>query len=159
MTGLSFQDHYPDDWAHCYGCGRLNERGLHVRSYWQGDEAVCTFMPRPEHTAIPGFVYGGLIASLIDCHATGTASALAYRAEGRELGSEPRLRFVTASLHVDFLKPTPMGVTLTLRADGKEVKGRKVVVAVRLFAGDVETANGEVVCVQVPASFVTSGLR
>jgi acyl-coenzyme A thioesterase PaaI-like protein len=153
MTDTSFQDHYPDDWAHCYGCGRLNERGLHIRSYWQGYEAVCTFTPRPEHIAIPGFVYGGLVASLIDCHATGTASALAYQAEGRELGSEPRLRFVTASLHVEYLKPTPLGVVLTLRATGKEVKGRKVVVAARLFAGDEETARGEVVCVQVPASF------
>ena len=153
MTEVAFQDHYPDDWAHCYGCGRFNERGLHIKSYWQGDEAVCTFTPRPEHIAIPGFVYGGLIGSLIDCHATGTASALAYRAEGRELGSEPRLRFVTASLHVEYLKPTPLGVMLTLRATGKEVKGRKVVVAVRLFAGEVETARGEVVCVHVPASF------
>jgi len=81
----AFQDYYPDHFAQCYGCGRLNEHGLHVRSRWDGDEAVCTFEPKPYHTAIPGYVYGGLLASLIDCHGTGTASAAAYRAEGREM--------------------------------------------------------------------------
>ena len=47
--------------------------GLQIKSYWDGDETVTRFTPRPQHTAIPGYVYGGLIASLIDCHSTGTA--------------------------------------------------------------------------------------
>jgi acyl-coenzyme A thioesterase PaaI-like protein len=150
MTDLAFQDYYPDDWAVCYGCGRLNERGLHIKSYWDGDESVCTFQPRPHHTAIPGFVYGGLIASVIDCHATGTASAAAYRAASRPLGSNPLLRFVTAALHVDYLCPTPLGPPLELRATLKEIKDRKVVVLVNLFASGELCAHGEVVCVQWP---------
>jgi acyl-coenzyme A thioesterase PaaI-like protein len=154
-TESSFQDHYPDDWAHCYGCGRLNQHGLHIQSYWEGDQSVCTFQPKPYHVAIPGFVYGGLIASLIDCHATGTASATAYRAQGRPLGSEPPLRFVTASLQVDYLRPTPLGPPLRLQALPKEIKGRKVVVAVELFAEDQLCARGEVVCVQWPGSAKT----
>jgi hypothetical protein len=24
----AFQDYYPDDYAHCFGCGRVNEKGL-----------------------------------------------------------------------------------------------------------------------------------
>jgi acyl-coenzyme A thioesterase PaaI-like protein len=150
MTDKAFQDYYPDEVAHCYGCGRLNEHGLQIKSYWDGDEAVCTFTPRPYHTAIPGYVYGGLIASLIDCHSTGTAAAAAYRAEGRAMDTEPPLRFVTGSLHVDYLKPTPIEGPLELRARVKEIKGRKVVVSTDLLAQGQVCARGEAVCVLIP---------
>jgi acyl-coenzyme A thioesterase PaaI-like protein len=79
-------------------------------------------------------VYGGLIASLIDCHAVGTAAAAAYRAQGREMGSQPALRYLTASLHVDYLRPTPIDTTLELRGQVKEIKGCKAVVTVTLSA-------------------------
>jgi acyl-coenzyme A thioesterase PaaI-like protein len=154
MTQKAIQDYYPDNVSHCYGCGRLNEHGLQIKSYWDGDEVVCTFYPEPYYMAIPGYVYGGLIASLIDCHATGTAAAAAYRAEGREMDTEPPLRFVTASLHVDYLRPTPLGVPLELRAHAKEIKGRKIVVAVTLSAGGEVCARGEVVAVKMPERWV-----
>jgi acyl-coenzyme A thioesterase PaaI-like protein len=102
-------------------------------------------------TGIPGYVYGGLIASLIDCHSTGTASAAAYRAEGRAMGTEPALRFVTASLHVDYLKPTPLGPVLEIRGRIKEIKGKKVVVETTLSAEGIIRARGEVVAVKMPA--------
>lgn len=148
--GQAFQDTYPDDVARCYGCGKLNEHGHRIKSYWDGEETVCRFDPEPYHTAMPGYVYGGLIASLIDCHGTGTAAAAAYREQGREMGTEPALRFVTASLHVDYVKPTPLGVTLEVRARIKEVKGRKVVVEERLLADGEICATGQVVAVQMP---------
>ena len=154
MTQEAFQDYYPDAWAQCYGCGRLNEHGLQIKSYWDGEESVCTFVPRPYHTAVPGFVYGGLIASLIDCHSTGTAAAAAYRAQGREQDSQPPLRFVTASLHVDYLRPTPIEGALELRSQVKEIKGRKVVVQTVLSAGGEICARGEVVAVQIPENMV-----
>ena len=81
MTLKAVQDFYADDLAWCYGCGRLNQEGFQLKTYWDGDETVTRFTPRPYHTAIPGFVYGGLIASLVDCHGTGSAAAAAYRAE------------------------------------------------------------------------------
>ncbi len=146
----AFQDVYPDDLAHCYGCGRLNAAGLHVQSRWDGDESVARFMPRPEHVAIPGYVYGGLIASLIDCHGTGTASAAAYRAAGRPLGSPPPLRFVTAALHVDYLKPTPLGVELEIRGAVTDISVRKVVVDITVTAAGSTTARGQVIAVAMP---------
>ena len=149
----AFQDTYPENVAHCYGCGRLNEHGHQIKTYWDGDETVTRFQPHPEHTAIPGFVYGGLIASLIDCHSTGTAAAAAYRAEQREMDSEPPLRFVTGSLHVDFLKPTPLGPILELRGRVKELKGRKVVVESEVWVDGAMTARGEVVAVKMPDTF------
>lgn len=150
MTDKAFQDYYPDQLAHCYGCGRLNEHGLQIKSYWDGDESVCVFQPRPYHTAIPGYVYGGLIASLIDCHSTGTASAAAYRAQGREMDTDPPLRFLTASLHVDYARPTPIDGPLEVRARVKEIKGRKIVITSTLSAGGEVCARGEVVTVQMP---------
>jgi acyl-coenzyme A thioesterase PaaI-like protein len=151
MVNAAFQDQYPESLSHCYGCGRLNQYGLQIKSYWEGEETVCVYTPRPYHTAIPGYVYGGLIASLIDCHSTGTAAAAAARQAGRPLADDPAIRFVTAALHVDYLKPTPLGVALEVRATVKEIKPRKVVVASTLYAGGVECARGEVVCVQMPA--------
>src|SRR5512144_1883895 len=121
MPQESFQDRYPDILSHCFGCGRLNGHGYHIKSYWDGDESVAHFMPRPYHTAIPGYVYGGLIASLIDCHGTGTAAAAVYRYQGREMETLPALRYVTASLKVDYLKPTPMGPLLELRGQVTEI--------------------------------------
>ncbi len=150
MTEKAFQDYYPDQLSYCYGCGRLNEHGLQIKSYWDGEETVCIFQPRPYHIAIPGYVYGGLIASLIDCHCTGTASAAAYRAEGRAMDTEPSLRFLTASLHVDYVRPTPLGVPLEIRARVKEIKGHKVVIAATLSAQGEVCARGEVVAVQMP---------
>ena len=159
MTQKPFQDYYPDALEHCYGCGKFNEHGYQIKSYWDGEESVCHFTPRPFHIAIPGYVYGGLLASLIDCHGTGTAAAAAYRAQQRAMDSEPALRFLTASLHVDYLKPTPLGIELEIRAKVKEVKGRKVVIQEWIVANGIITVRGEAVAVQVPDELVAALMK
>jgi len=146
----AFQDYYPDDVAHCYGCGSANPHGHQLKSRWDGEETVAWFTPQPYHTAIPGFVYGGLIASLIDCHGTGSAAAAANRAQGRAMDSDPPLRFVTASLKVDFLRPTPLGGALEVRGRIVECKERKVIVAITVAADGEICARGEVVTVRMP---------
>lgn len=150
MNKKAFQDYYPDNVSYCYGCGRLNEHGLQIKSFWDGEETVCTYTLRPYHIAIPGYVYGGMIASLIDCHCTGTAAAASYRVEGRSMDTQPPFRFVTASLKVDYLKPTPMGVPLEVRARVKKIKGRKVVMNAWLSAQGQVCARSEVVAIQAP---------
>jgi acyl-coenzyme A thioesterase PaaI-like protein len=157
MKHDAFQDHYPEELSHCYGCGRLNQDGLQLKSRWEGEESVAVLTPRPYHIAIPGYVYGGLIASIIDCHGTGTAAAAAYRDAGRDMGTDPPFRFVTASLKVDYLKPTPLGVPLEVRGTVREIKGRKVVVDATVSAGGQVCARGEVVAVQMPAHMMPSG--
>ena len=154
MAEKAFQDYYPDHFSHCYGCGRLNEHGLHLKSYWDGEETFCLFEPRDYHSAVPGYVYGGLIASVIDCHSMGTAAAAMYRAENREMDTEPALRFMTASLRVDYLLPTPLGGTLEVRSRVREIKGRKVVVESWLIVGGRVCAGGEVVAVLVPENLI-----
>jgi acyl-coenzyme A thioesterase PaaI-like protein len=152
MNQKAFQDYYAEAHSHCYGCGRLNPQGLQIKSYWDGKESLAHFTPEPYHTAMPGFVYGGLIAFLIDCHGTGTAAAAAYRAENREMDTDPSLRYVTASLKVDYLRPTPLGVPLEIRGRVKEIKGRKVVVEATLSANREICSRGEVVAVRLPGT-------
>lgn len=155
MNQKSFQDYYPDNLAHCFGCGRLNKVGHQIKSFWDGEESICLFKPEPFHISIPGYVYGGLIASLIDCHGTGTAAAAGYRAEGRLMDSLPPLRYLTASLHVDYLKPTPLEEILELRGIIKEIKGRKVIVDIKVSARGIITARGQVVALQVPEHLIS----
>ena len=149
------QDFYPEDVAHCYGCGRLNPEGIQLKTTWEGDETVSRYRPRPYHTAIPGYVYGGLIASLLDCHGTGGAAAATLRREGREIGDGEAPRFVTASLQVDFLKPTPLGAELEVRGKIKEITDRKVVLEETLSADGVVTARGKVVAVRMPEGMIS----
>ncbi len=150
MAEKAFQDYYQEAHSICYGCGRLNRDGLQIKSYWEGDESICRFTPLPHHTAMAGYVNGGIIASVIDCHGTGTAAAAAYRAAGRDMGTEPDLRFVTASLHVDYLRPTPIDAPMELRGKVKEIRGRRVIVSITLSSKGQVCATGEVVAMQIP---------
>ncbi len=150
MFKKAFQDFYPDRWSHCFGCGHLNEHGHQIKTHWDGDETITYFTPKPYHTAIPGYVYGGLLASLIDCHGTGTAAAAAYRAENRSMDTDPPLRFLTGSLNIKYLKPTPLGPPIELRGKIRQVKGRKVIVDVSVSVNEDVTVTGEVIAIQVP---------
>jgi len=153
----AFQDDYPDELAQCFGCGRLNAEGHHLRSFWDGEESIARFTPKPFHLAVPGFVNGGVLASLVDCHATGTASAAVARAAGSTRITGPARRFVTASLRVDYLRPTPLGPELVLRGRVSSIAGRKVVVEVTITAEGEVTVRGTVVCVELPDSMRLTG--
>jgi uncharacterized protein (TIGR00369 family) len=121
-----------------------------VKSEWHDGEARARFTPASYHIAMPGYVYGGLIASLVDCHAMATAAAASMIKAGLLPGRDVTPRFVTASLHVDFLKPTPAGSELQLRARPTEVGERKVSVEVEVLARDVECVRGRVTAVRLP---------
>lgn len=164
------QHHYPDDVAHCYGCGHLNAAGHRIGTWIDGDETVTRFTPEPQHTAVPGYVYGGLIASLIDCHGTGTAAAAGAALDAADdPESAPMLnpevlatgvempRFVTGKLEVSYRKPTPLGPELELRGRVRERTARKVVVDVTLAAGGVVTAEGMVLAVRMPRGMIVPG--
>ena len=148
----AIQDMYPDDFAHCFGCGRHNTSGHQLKSFVDGEEVVAHFMPLPHHISVPGFVYGGLLASLVDCHAMATAAAAAELAAGRRIGDGPAPRYVTASLHVEYLKPTPLGVELEIRGRIKERSERKAVVSLTVAASGTITVRAEAVAVRMPGT-------
>ena len=152
MTGVAIQDLYPEDVAHCFGCGRANPHGHRIKTFWRDGLGIARFRPEPHQLSLPGFVYGGLIASLIDCHAIATAAADAAERAGIPLVAGVVLRYVTGSLKVDFRKPTPIGVELELRARVREANERKAIVEVEVHAAGAVTATGEVVAVRMPES-------
>jgi acyl-coenzyme A thioesterase PaaI-like protein len=144
----AFQDSIPAH--HCWGCGTLNERGLQIKSAWEGDESVCRFQPRPEFMAGPeNVLFGGIIAAVFDCHCMCTAMAHAYRRGGREIGEAPQVWTVTASLKVDYLAPTPIDQPVELRARVAESKGRKHVISCTMTSGGKLCARAEAVAVEV----------
>lgn len=150
MPSKYFQDYYPDNFAHCYGCGRLNPKGLQIKSYWEGQESVCHFRPEAHYSGgVPDNLYGGMIASLIDCHGAATAAAARLEADGFEMTERPLSRFVTASLKVDYLTPTPLGTELELRGRVAELKARKVIVDITIAARGKTCAQGSVVMVRL----------
>ncbi len=139
---------------HCYGCGADNPLGMQIKSHWDGEVSTCTYIPRPEQSAgPPQFLYGGTIASLIDCHSVGTAIANYYAREGREVGSEPDIWCVTGRLTVNYVKPTPIDKPVELRAIIRECTDKKTVLETTLSSQGEITAEGEVIAVRVPISW------
>ena len=148
MSDRAFQDqgavHY------CHGCGADNERGLQLKSFWDGDEAVASWRAQPHHCGgTRENLNGGIIASLIDCHSLNLAIAHAYRAEHRPIGSAPRIGYVTANLSVSYRKPAPVDDPIHLRAWVIKIERRKAWVRCALSAGGEVRATGEVLGIRV----------
>ena len=143
---VPIQDEWPEAATFCWGCGKNNTHGLQLKSYWDDEETVATFIPQKHHLAFPGILNGGIISTIIDCHGTGTANAAAKKM-GRDDASS---LYVTASLYVKFKKPTPLDKPVTLRAHVKEVDGKRITVSCSLYSGDTLCATGEIVtaCVE-----------
>ncbi len=147
---IFFQDRLTGN--NCFGCGAWNAQGLRTKSYWDGDESVCVFVPQPHHAAMPPDVMnGGIIAALIDCHSVCTAIADAYRRAGREMGEGAVIWYATGSLQVNYRHPTPLAGPVTVRARITEVSGKKTSLDAALYAHDGElTVDGKVLAVRVP---------
>ncbi len=144
---------------HCFGCGTLNAGGLHIQSYWDGQESRCEFQPAPTHMAGPAhIVNGGIISTIMDCHCICTAMAQAYQTAGRAIGSGERIWYATGKLEVDFLAPAPLAQVLTLRARIERAGSRKTQLSCDLFAGDQLCAQARVLAVRVPNAWFEGGV-
>jgi acyl-coenzyme A thioesterase PaaI-like protein len=139
MSGSTpFQDHV--DW-HCFGCGRLNEHGLHVKSAWAGDDVVCRWRAQAFHVGLPGWLQGGVLATVIVCHDLWTATATAYRNEGIEITEPMPFAYSTTSLNVEFLEPVPVGELVTLRARVLTIDEEKATVSCSVSVDEQETSR------------------
>lgn len=135
----------------CFGCGASNTQGLQIKSYWDvdGEHVIMKHTPAPLYIGWPSLVYGGLISCLIDCHSNWTVMANHYRAEKREPGTLPRIDCVTGSLGIKYIKPTPMGVPLLLKARVEGEIGRKTRVLCEVYANNILTVVGDSIFVKV----------
>ncbi len=135
----------------CWGCGADNPTGLHLKSYWDGETTIAEWNPSSEYAAGPRhFLNGGIIATLLDCHGVGTAIANAYRREERPIGTEPEIWYATASLTVEYLRPTSIESTVSLMGNLVTHEDRVSTVECVLEAEGKERARASVRAIQVP---------
>lgn len=141
---VSLQDRFASN-SICYGCGPANKEGLQIKSVPVGDELICEIQPDVKYQAFEGFLYGGLIGCLLDCHCNWTAAW--HLMQQNKLSSPPCT--VTAQYTVKFLRPTPSGQKLRIVAKVVTSSERKAEVHGELFAGNELCATGDAIFVAV----------
>jgi acyl-coenzyme A thioesterase PaaI-like protein len=104
----------------CFGCGQASVGGLHLKSYPGPEGVVATFTPRPEHDNGLGFLNGGIISTVLDCHTAAVVMSEAFDRGWLKADSAP-LAFVTAGFDVRFLRPTPLGPAVDLWARAESI--------------------------------------
>jgi acyl-coenzyme A thioesterase PaaI-like protein len=124
----------------CFGCGQANAKGFRLRSYREGELTVAEFTPGPEHDNGFGFVNGGIIATVLDCHGAAVVMSEAVERDWRAADGAP-LPFITAGFEVRFLRPTPLGPTLRLVASPVSVSEDEIVVRADLEVEDKTRAT------------------
>lgn len=149
-SGLAFQD----TWQHgtCFGCGPANPIGLHIKSYWSEDKSavVATYQPKSDFNAgVENVMYGGIIASLIDCHSIWTSIAYTYQEEARPFRETPEIWYVTGRLDVRYLAPTPLDQPIYLKAIVEKFEGRRAYVFCELGIEGQKTAEANVIAIRV----------
>lgn len=150
MSQQAFQDLWPERYSKCFGCGRNNEHGLQIKSFWDGDETICTWIPKKIYGAGLGVLCGGILSTLIDCHCVNTAIAALYKTEGRELGSKPFIPYAGGSITMRHMKPIFVKNPVVLRAKIKETKDRKTIISCTAFSDKIECAKAEVIAIKAP---------
>jgi acyl-coenzyme A thioesterase PaaI-like protein len=145
---LSLQEIYAPDGI-CFGCGVKNERGLHVKSYPQGeagDGLVAEFRAEPHHQAFAGVVNGGIIGALLDCHSNWTAAYHLMKKAGA--GELPCT--VTADYAIKLLRPTPSDALITLKTRVAASTDTSAIIEASLVANDkvCATCRGTFVAVR-----------
>jgi acyl-coenzyme A thioesterase PaaI-like protein len=142
-TGLSIQESlYPK--LMCFGCGHANERGLRLRSYEIDGVVSASFMPWPEHDNGGGFLNGGILATVLDCHG-GAAVLLEAHRRGWEPAPGALLPFVTAGLDVRFLRPAPLREPIELSAGLVAVSESEITVEAQAIWDSKPRASGTAV--------------
>jgi acyl-coenzyme A thioesterase PaaI-like protein len=145
MDELSLQERYSPEGI-CFGCGPKNEKGLHIRSFADGDKVVAIWHAEPHHEAFPGVLNGGIIGALLDCHSNWTAAYFLMKRDGK--AEAPCT--VTADFHVKLLRPTPSDAEIILKARVIESSEDRATVEAELIAnGKVcDTCRGTFVAVK-----------
>lgn len=139
MDDLSLQERFFPDMT-CFGCGPANSKGLRLRSFPTKTGTLADFTPWPEHDNGLGFLNGGIICTVLDCHSA-TPMLLEAQRMGLMDGAVP-LPFVTSGLNVHYLRPTPLAGPTRLLARVADAGETQMEVEVELWADDKLRAQG-----------------
>lgn len=142
-SGTSIQEtYYPA--LNCFGCGPANARGLRLRSFEVDGVVSATFTPWPEHDNGAGFLNGGIVSTVLDCHGAAAVMLEAHR-RGWKPAPGANLAFVTAGLDVRFLRPTPLREPVELTAELTSVAESEMTVVSHIHWGGKTRATGTAV--------------
>ncbi len=148
---IDIQDIYGERFQHCWGCGAMNESGMHLNSYpdEDGKKCICKVTPPEQFTGgIPDNLFGGMIAMTFDCHGTASAAWFARKHKGLELAEDTVIgRYITARLEIDYKKPTPMNSEITVISQAEEIGERKVIVDMTMEADGIVRPRARMVAV------------
>lgn len=141
-------------WPHntCYGCGPSNPDGMHLKSYWSEDQryVLATYNCEAKYNGgFPGVMFGGTVASLIDCQSIWTAIAFAHKAENRQLESTSGIVYVTKQIAVNYITGTPLEETIYLKSWLEGKVEREVTIICELGTKDKLTAKGRTIAVRI----------
>jgi acyl-coenzyme A thioesterase PaaI-like protein len=131
VNDLAIQDRlFPD--GVCFGCGPANGAGLRLKSHAVSETVVtATFTPWPQHDNGVGYLNGGIIATVLDCHSGAAAFHHSDVRGWKPLGGAA-FAYVTAGIDLRYLRPTPLEATLALVAEVREASEDAMTVDVRL---------------------------
>lgn len=150
---IAIQDTYGEKYQYCWGCGPKNDQGLHLHTYpsEDGEKCISQFVPDQKYTGgVPDYLFGGMIATVFDCHGTASAAWFNHKNQGLDLTEDTVIgRFITARLEVDFKKPAPMDEVITITSRAEEISEKKVIVNMEMEAGGILRAKGRMVAVGV----------
>jgi acyl-coenzyme A thioesterase PaaI-like protein len=145
IASVPFQDMHQ---VHCFGCGALNAYGLRIKSFREVGEFVCRWTPQPFHIGPPGHVFGGVIASVVDCNSVWAAIATLCDEGGHDLAAAAApFTLITSKLSVNYVAAAEISKTLEVRARVQARTSRRMTVASRVLQEGVECANAEVIVV------------
>ncbi len=144
-TMKSIQETYAPNLA-CFGCGPANPKGLHIRTFAEGEEFVAEWQASKEYKAFEGMLSGGIIGTLLDCHCNWAAAFHLMK----KTGADKPPCTVTAEYSIKLLRPTPSDRAVKLVARVVESTEDRAVVEGELIAHDkvCATCRGTFVAVK-----------
>ena len=150
---IAIQDRYGERFQHCWGCGPKNDLGLHLKTYPSLDGECCISRIKLEKAytgGVPSNVFGGMIATIFDCHGTASAAWFAHHQKGLELTETTLIgRFITARLEIDYLSPSPIDDEIVVISTLEELGERKAIISMEMTVATKVRAKAKMVAVAV----------
>ena len=150
---IAIQDRYGERFQHCWGCGPKNDLGLHLKTYPSIDGKSCISRIKLENAytgGVPSNVFGGMIATIFDCHGTASAAWFAHQEKGLDLTQDTVIgRFITARLEVDYHSPTPIDQEIIVTSWLEELGARKAIIVMEMSVAGELKAKARMVAVAV----------
>ncbi len=131
----------------CYGCGADNEQGMQIKSHLEGDVGVCRWKALPHHCSYPGYLNGGVTATLVDCHSAWTAYALECEDNGVDVSTPDQPTGWTRAMNIEYLRPIPLDCELTLKAIRTNKGSKSRTIKCSVYCNEEECASAEVAIV------------